>query len=694
MVETGGFEWRDFLSRWSGEWADAAEAEEPAEGEEAAAGEREEAPRRERWLGFAGADESRIAAAEERLGCRLPPSYRAFLQVSDGWRHAGGSVYMLAGTEQVRRHEDASGLGQSFRDQLDEDSTAEEVLRAGMWERALQLDVESDAMYVLMDPGDTDDSGEWAVYDWAYWRAAPPERYGSFREFMEAMYQGFHRLSVNRLGPAFVNDTTRALDASVEEARLDALRGRYERAEATLARALAYGRPRARGLYDQIRRLSGHTHLAGFGQLAVDPVYAPDLLPVLAAEHARDSWKDDHFWNLRLTGADEAVQELGDAVLRDVRAGTYLYTAEGAFGQAVDEAREQARWGLTDEAWRILRAALPQWRPRGPELLAPVGLLADPFLGPVCQIPERGRELLATPRAGERGEAPAPADDIDPPGLAWLAEARSSGLESGYRFLLVEGVRPDELPALVGAEGAGGLRGPENRFEALFGPHRQGGRNSPAGEDRAVTAVGLAAPDWSFAFDGRPQPFIAQRFVSPAVVASRGGREGRRAVVVWHSPGGHPGQPDVLHLSVAQDGEERYGFTARGDEITDRHGHIPDSLDPDRFFAGKRPDSGEKDSDGADARSGDGGDHRDDGDHRGSEDLRGGGTGEAGEIGGGGVAGEAGLLDAVAGEFGVGLPRFALTRGRAHSLTTLSWTRPPGPGEPFLVWRRTRPGAD
>ncbi|MFI7503620.1 SMI1/KNR4 family protein [Streptomyces sp. NPDC049687] len=640
MVGTGGFEWREFLVEWSAEWADAREP-----GEEV--GARDEGPLRERWLGFAGADEARIAAAEERLGCRLPPSYRAFLEVSDGWRHAGGFVWVLAGTEQLTWHQDAAGLSEYFPGELEEDPAPADVLLAGMWGRALQLSVEADAMYVLMDPGDVDDSGEWAVYVWASWHAAPPTRYGSFREYMRAMHREFHNLAAGRLGSAFVNDTTRALDASVEQARLDALGGRYERAEAVLAEAKEYGRPRARGLYDQIRRLSGHSYMVDFWPLAADPVHAPELLPVLAADHARDSWKDDSTWTMRLQTADRSVRELGDSVLRQVRDGSYLYSAEGPFGRAVEEAREAARWGLSDEAWRILRAALPQWRPRGPELLAPVGLLADPFLGPVCGVRERGLELLATPRAGETGDPPVPAADIDPPGLAWLADAEDSELRAGYRFVLVEGVRPDELPALIGAEGGSGLRGPESRFEVFFGAGRDAGREAAADwEDRATTAVGLAGPEWSFAFDGRPHPFNAQRFVSPAVVASRGGhapdgRKGGRAVVVWSSPAVRPGPPGVFHLSVAEDGEERYAFTVRGDETTDRRGAVPGSLDPDRFF-------------------------------------------------GSGRAGEAGLLDAVAGEFGVRIPRFAVTRGRAYTLTTRSWTRPPEPGERIAVLRFVR----
>jgi hypothetical protein len=80
--------------------------------------------------------------------------------VSDGWRHAGGFVWLLAGTDAVRRHEDAAGLAEYFPGDPDDDPTPEDVLLAGMWERALQLDVESDAVYVLLDPGDVDDAGE------------------------------------------------------------------------------------------------------------------------------------------------------------------------------------------------------------------------------------------------------------------------------------------------------------------------------------------------------------------------------------------------------------------------------------------------------------------------------------------------------------------------------------------------------
>jgi cell wall assembly regulator SMI1/tellurite resistance protein len=623
-------EWRSFLARWSQEWADAWGPEN--------AHERDEEARRERRLGFAPASEERIAAAEERLGHRLPPSYRTFLRVSDGWRHAGGFVWLLAGTEGLRRHEDAARMAEFYQGELGENSAPEEVLLAGMWQRALQLDVESDLTYVLLDPGDVGDDGEWAVYCYASWRAAPPERYPSFRAFMEAMHQEFHRMCVHRLGPEFVNATTEALDASVDEARREALRGRHEAAEAALNLAVAYGRPRAVGLRDQIRRLSGQTGMGSFGLLLEDPRYAPELLPVIAAEQVGHGRPGDRAWTHLLRGAADAVRETGEEILRRFQEGTFRYTAEGSFGRAVEEARELARWGDADAAWHVLRAALPEWQPLGPDHLAPLGLLADPLLGPLC-TPERGRELLATPRAGQRGDTPVPAPDLDPPGLAWLSETGPGDALVPYRFLLVEGVDPAELPARAGADDSAVLNEPMTSWETQR--RRHGNREVSTWDDRALVSVGRAGPDWSFAFEpAQGRGFDERRFVSPAVAAS----PGTRALVVWSDPA-EPHHPGVFHLSVAENGEERYAFTVRKTAITKR-GDLPDAFDPDRLFPQSEPLADR--------------------------------------------LGERRTLEALASGFGVRLPRHALTRGRLHTFTTRSWSRPPAPGEPYAVLRFER----
>ncbi|MFD9325741.1 SMI1/KNR4 family protein [Streptomyces sp. NPDC060065] len=635
MTDTTSFDWRSFLLRWSGEWADSL-----PDGE--ARGEDDETARQARWLGFPPASEERIAAMEERLGRRMPPSYREFLKVSDGWRHAGGFVWLLAGTEDAHWHNNESGLADLFEEYLDEDAGSEERREADLWRRGLQFDVESDATHVLMDPEDVDEDGEWAVYTWASWRAAPPERHANFLEFMRDMYREFHSLRARRSDgePVFANDTTRKLDALVEEARLEALRGGWEQAGKALDEAKEYGRARAAGLGDQIRRLLGQTYMVYYDGLVTDPQYAPELLPPLVAEHAAHSYRDDSTLTFHLRGADDDLVSLAYATLDQVRNGTYRYTAAGPFGEAVDRARELARWGDTDAAWRTLINGLPLWEPLGPDHLAPLGWLADPVLGPLL-TPERGRELLSTPRGGQAGEATAPTAGLDPGNLAWLSEPDPGNNRTSYRFVLVEGAEPEELPGRLADGNADStvLNEPMTFWEARRGsPHSQ--REFSSFDDRALVAVGRAGAGWSFAFDGDPAPFDRRRFVSPASAASAG----TRAVVVWSGLRTWHGEP-FFHLSVARDGVEQYAFTYADGEVRPS-GEIPGALAPSRFF----------------------GDLED------------------------GVGAERSVLEAVAGEFGVSLPRHAIVNGRLQTFATRSWTRPPKDGETYAVIRM-HPGA-
>ncbi|MFF2010225.1 SMI1/KNR4 family protein [Streptomyces sp. NPDC058195] len=651
MTDTTPFDWRPFLLRWSEEWSDSLPADE-------ARHEDNEAARRERWLGFPPASAERIVAMEKRLGLRMPPSYREFLEVSDGWRHAGGFVSLLAGSAEARWHDNASGLADMFEEYLDEDAGPEEWREADLWRRGLQLDVESDALYVVLDPGDVAEDGEWAVYTWAGWRAAPPHRYASFAAFMRAMHREFHRLRTHPAdgAPEFVNDTTRELDALVGRARLTALRGGWERAAEALDEAKEYGRPRAAGLGDQIRLLLGRTSAVRLEGVVTDPRYAPDLLPALVSGHATASYGDGSALMFSLRGADDGVVSSARAMLERMRDGTYRYEAAGPFGEAVERARERARWGDGDGAWRTLMDALPEWLPLGPDHLAPLGWVADPLLGPLL-TPERGRELLSTPRGGQRGEPPVRSAALDPDGLAWLADPESRDGRRSYRFVLVEDVEPKDLPERLAdrngdGDGSGSGSGsgsgvvlddPMTCDEALR-HSLQGRREFSSYDDKALVAVGRAGARWSFAFDGNPARFDPLRFVSPAATAGTG----TRAVVVWGGLRTRHGEP-FFHLSVARDGAQEYAFTYADGEIR-RTGEIPPALDPDRFFGSRRTT----------------------------------GTAEEDEAGGGGAE-ERLLLEAVSGTFGAGLPRHALTRGRLHTFTTRSWTRPPGDGETYAV---------
>ncbi|MEU7647215.1 SMI1/KNR4 family protein [Streptomyces huasconensis] len=659
MTETAEmtYGWRPFLMRWSGEWADACDPNDVT-----GAGDQEALQKR--WLGFAPASGAGIAALEARIGLRLPPSYRQFLEVTDGWRHAGGFVWRLAGTREAYRPDGETHLTEMFLEHLDEDADPAELQEALVWTRGLQLDVESDAVSVALDPEDVDEHGEWAVLTWAPWRAAPPERYQSFWEFMQAAYREFHQLKAGGDdGRPFTNATTEALDAQVEEARRDALRGDHERAEAVLSEACAFGRPRAKALREQLTWMLGNRHSNGLGGLAADPRYAPDLLPALMGGRERGAWRNGAY-EYHLRGGTEEVRALERTLLGQLQEGTYAYTAAGPFGDAVATAREQMRWGEANAAWRTLSAALPQWQPLGPDHLAPVGLTADPLLEPLFTS-ARGRALLATPRGEEATGVAGAVVDEDPEGLAWLADRPGNGQRRAYRFLLVEGVAPDALPALVGTEDGAKLNPPMTLWDARHTSWSSGDsrvRTTSSYDDKALVAVGRAGPGWSFAFDNHPQPFNEGRFVSPAAAASRHGR----AVAVW-------GETDrfdrgaLFHLSVAERGTERYAFTVRGSRC-EHFGEIPQDLDPARLFPAIR----------------------DGGPHDGADDEREGGSDS--ELDGGcnreqdgGLAGEATALTAIATAFGVTLPRSALDHGRLHTFITRSWTRPPGPGETYVV---------
>jgi len=56
---------------------------------------------KERWLGEPPATDEQIAEAEQRLGVKLPPSYVAFLKVSNGWHYPNPFVARVAGTEEL-----------------------------------------------------------------------------------------------------------------------------------------------------------------------------------------------------------------------------------------------------------------------------------------------------------------------------------------------------------------------------------------------------------------------------------------------------------------------------------------------------------------------------------------------------------------------------------------------------------------
>ena len=368
----------------------------------------------EGWLGCEPATRDEIAAVETRLGLRLPPSYRRFLEASNGWRWAGEFVTELCSTESVGLLRDLTDFLFEMLDEFEQEDLAEEgedpddeaVHRAGRWGRAVQVSLEGDLTWFLLDPEDVNAGGEWAAYSYASWRGEGPQRYESFADLMYANFQEFHRMRKPE------NATTRRLDAQVEQARADLLAGRLDEAVAALKEAKEFGRAQAGVYLFQVRVLQGDTYMLPPVRKLLprsDAFRERGVLPVLAmlAEQNRHG--------------HEQTDEILDGYRRGIADGT-LRPLEG---EAAARARELAVRGDPEEAWRVLATqALPAWRPASHNHVVPVELLADPFLGPLV-TPERARRILRTPRPGTPVAlaTAARADD----GIAWLLESTSWG---------------------------------------------------------------------------------------------------------------------------------------------------------------------------------------------------------------------------------------------------------------------------
>lgn len=157
-MSSESFNWRHLLGRWQEEWVPR-EDEDDDDEDDNDGGQNVVPP------GRPGADEAAIAAAEERLGRRLPPSYREFLAVSDGWHvDQMAGVYQLGGVADIDWFRDPFDMTPLYEQNLGDNPREEDILLAGMWQRALRLETDSDISHALLDPGDSDRDGEWALY--------------------------------------------------------------------------------------------------------------------------------------------------------------------------------------------------------------------------------------------------------------------------------------------------------------------------------------------------------------------------------------------------------------------------------------------------------------------------------------------------------------------------------------------------
>ncbi len=193
------YDWHGLLTPWSTALIEAGEAEDISVPPEVAASG---------WLGYPGATEAQLAAAEARLGTRLPPSYRQFLSVTNGWRQTGSFVYRLWSTEEIAwfrvRHQgwiDAyTGPHDGDREPLPDEEyfvygEAQDPVkfRAEHLRTALEISDRGDAAIYLLNPQIVTPEGEWEAWFFANWLPGA-RRYRSFWELMQGEYRSFRRL--------------------------------------------------------------------------------------------------------------------------------------------------------------------------------------------------------------------------------------------------------------------------------------------------------------------------------------------------------------------------------------------------------------------------------------------------------------------------------------------------------------------
>lgn len=206
------FDWREFLRQWSQEILASMNDQLnqlPTDVIESG------------WLGYPGVSESDIIRTEARLQRKLPPSYREFLKVTNGWRQTTPFIHRMWSIEEVEwfsvRHRDwmekfisehnefrqihtHRNNGTSFYEEIPDSEYfiyGEQQdcsrLRIEHLRTALEISDKGESSIYLLNPQIVTDNGEWEAWFFGDWLPGA-DRYRSFEEMMRAEYSIFLEL--------------------------------------------------------------------------------------------------------------------------------------------------------------------------------------------------------------------------------------------------------------------------------------------------------------------------------------------------------------------------------------------------------------------------------------------------------------------------------------------------------------------
>jgi len=181
-----------------------------------------EATGADKWPGSLGASEQQLIAAEDRLKVKLPPSYRAFLSATNGWRFASDNVPVVRAVENIRwfrkEHKDwyeayqmsaepLCIMEQDYFDYAKQDCAVFEIKHLA---QALCISEIGDDAVLLLNPMVVWPDGEWET--WFFSNSSPgATRYRSFADWMsQELDQSFEQtLNSSELPTVFLDAPTK-----------------------------------------------------------------------------------------------------------------------------------------------------------------------------------------------------------------------------------------------------------------------------------------------------------------------------------------------------------------------------------------------------------------------------------------------------------------------------------------------------
>ncbi|HEX2913279.1 MAG TPA: HEAT repeat domain-containing protein [Chloroflexia bacterium] len=188
------FNWEGLLKKWSLALLGSNDLQEEPASEAIETG----------WLGAPGASEAELVELETRLGVTLPPSYRAFLKVSNGWGQLTNFIYKLWSSREVDwfrvRNQDWIDAWSADPYPVPDEEYfvyGEEQnvvnVRTEYLASALEISDLGDSAIYLLNPEVVTPEGEWEAWFFANWLPGM-RRYRSFWEMMLDEYQSFLKL--------------------------------------------------------------------------------------------------------------------------------------------------------------------------------------------------------------------------------------------------------------------------------------------------------------------------------------------------------------------------------------------------------------------------------------------------------------------------------------------------------------------